>query len=405
MKLDTLYKRTRTGAIQFWEIVWADSLDGYSYIMKASGKLGTDKPIPHNEHIREGKQGRTHVQQAEFQAQSDWRKKRDEGYKSLEDLKIEACTIGHLANGYYSYPGCGVMYMTLDWCLNHCLPKFNTDASGNVKPMLAQTANLDKVSFPCYIQPKLDGVRCLMVVDGKDVTFLSRSGKEYTTLGHIERDVVNYLARLPNLDNNFILDGELYSDLLSFQEITQAVKKQYPNSLKLKFRAYDIVNDKKQKARWVDTFALVRDIDSSNVVWVETSEAYSKEQVKEFHDAWVQKGYEGAMLRLFDGTYDQGQRSSSLLKVKVFDENEFIFIGWDKGQREEDLLAILATESGDRFKAKVQGSKVQKEKLVTEHKKVERKSLKVHMFTVKHFGYTDGGLPRFPIGKGFRDYE
>jgi hypothetical protein len=48
--------------------------------------------------------------------------------------------------------------------LKKYLPQFNTDASGNVKPMLAKAVDWKKVQYPCYIQPKLDGVRCLMIV-------------------------------------------------------------------------------------------------------------------------------------------------------------------------------------------------------------------------------------------------
>jgi ATP-dependent DNA ligase len=276
--------------------------------------------------------------------------------------------------------------------------KFNTDANGNVKPMLATDwKKVKSITYPCYIQPKLDGVRCLMIVERSgpdmDVTFLSRSGKPYTTLQHIADDVMENAG-----PNPFILDGEVYSSELTFQEITQAVKKQCPNSLKLQFRAYDVVTEHVQADRYDILMDLMKLLNSNCVTWVPTLVANHEQYIRDYHDDWVRQGYEGAMIRLFDGVYGQGQRSRHLLKVKEFDETEFDFYQWETGQREEDLIAVLFNKSGVKFKAKMTGTREHKEKL-RKHTGGDSK------MTVKHFGYTDDGLPRFPIGKAFRDYE
>ena len=34
-----------------------------------------------------------------------------------------------------------------------------------MKPALAEDAIIDKVMFPCYVQPKIDGVRALFISD------------------------------------------------------------------------------------------------------------------------------------------------------------------------------------------------------------------------------------------------
>lgn len=400
MELETLYKRTKTGAIQYWNIVATDSLDGYSYITKESGQLGTKSPIIHNEHIREGKNiGKsnetTHLQQAELQAKSDWTRKHDEGYKSLKDLGI-------IAIGSNNYQFGEDFYGTMELCLDKALPQFNSDASGNVKPMLATDwKKIKKIDYPVLVQPKLDGVRCLMIVSVTDkeggtssVRYLSRSGKEYTTLNHITTSCTFPIG-------DYILDGEIYSDELTFQEIIAAVKKQRPDSLKLKFRAYDVVTDSTQENRWSETVKLVDAIASPHVWTVITTIADSKELVTSLHNQYVEQGYEGAMIRLLNGTYAQSQRSSHLLKVKEFDENEFAFKNFEFGQRGvEDLIAVLWNTDGDKeFRAKVIGTKKEKEELYEEYKdnSGEGKS-----FTIKHFGFTDENLPRFPIGKGFR---
>lgn len=402
---DTLYKRTKTGAIQYWQISVA--LATYPTICKESGQLGTDSPIQHREEVSVGKQKRSPMEQAISQAESDWKKKHDEGYKSLSDLGI-----GHQNGGVHHglftiHGGVQVPAKTLEEILDSTLPQFNTDAAGNAKPMLAKAVNWDKVKYPCLVQPKLDGVRCLMVVERDEdetahkISFLSRSGKPYTTLKHIETAVRLHTHSTGCIGLPFILDGEIYSDEISFQEIIAAVKKQRPDSLKLKFRAYDLIDDAGQTVRYLKAEELVKNIGSDTVVMVETKTASMQSQIKEWHDEWVSQGYEGAMIRHTDGMYGQGQRSSDLLKVKEFDETEFAFKNFEFGQRGvEDLIAVCWTADGEQeFRAKMIGTKAEKEDLYDENDLSEGRSM-----TIKHFGWTDDGLPRFPIGKAFREY-
>lgn len=396
----TLYKRKKTGAIQYWKICTVSSV-AETIIRKESGQLGTVSPIIHDDTLTEGKNyGRAnatnHEQQAVLQAASDWKKKKDEGYKSVEDLiddkGFDAENLG-------------------EW-LEARLPKFNTDASGNAKPMLAKTVNWAKVEYPCYAQPKLDGVRSLMIVnpeEGPIVRFITRKGKEITTLGHIAADIEDYLgdvsAQLKALNDegvpSFVLDGEIFSYELTFQEIVSAVKAQKPNSLKLKFRAYDIVNDEPQSVRWPLTKLQVGRINSDHVTLVDTHIARSKDEVQALYADFMSKGYEGAMIRHLSGTYGQGQRSSDLLKVKEFIDGEFAFIRFEHGQRGvEDLIAVCINESGDEFRAKMRGNLAEKVAMYDKMDELEGTSI-----TIKYFELTDAGLPRFPVGVGFRDYE
>jgi DNA ligase-1 len=387
MVLDTLYKRAKTGKIQYWKIkVAGASLSNHGWeIVKESGQIGTENPIIHRETITQGKNiGKSNEttphEQAISQAQSDWVKKHDEGYKSAQDLNWD-----------------NTVDLTLTEWLEGTLPQFNTDASGNAKPMLATDwKKVKKINYPVFVQPKLDGVRCLMIVsetgeiDGKSsVRYLSRSGKDYTTLNHITTSCIFPVGE-------YILDGEIYSDELTFQEIIAAVKKQRPESLKLKFKAYDIVNSENQVERWAQTKDIVEYIDSPEIQLVPTLIAHSEEDVKESHDGWVQQGYEGAMIRILRGTYAQGQRSRDLLKVKEFDETEYPFLRWEIGQRPEDLIAVLDANAQGEFRAKMIGTAEEKVSL-------QNHPSNTGMITIKHFGFTEDGLPRFPIGKAFRD--
>ena len=403
MILETLFKRTKTGAIQYWKVLTSPDEHHGCHIVKESGQLGTISPITHREFLNCGKNvGRsnetTPEEQAESQALSDWTKKHDEGYKTLKDLGIITPGEDHvfeIGNGEGYFAG----YGTLEAALNNEMPSFNSDANGQPKPMLATCwTKVKNITYPCYVQPKLDGVRALLIATDEDIIILSRSGKQYTTVGHIVDSVVDYMEA--NNYPAFILDGELYSEEISFQEIIQAVKKQCPNSLKLKFRAYDIVNDDNQRQRLQQTQQMVASIGSEHITMVETQITDNPEHVKNLHDQWVSHGYEGAMLRMFDGIYAQGQRSRQLLKVKEFDSNEFAFKTFEFGQRGvEDLIAVCWTEENKEFRAKMIGTRAQKEQLYAQI------DLEGSFLTVKHFSWTTDKLPRFPIGVAFRSYE
>ena len=136
MKLPLLYKRTKTTAIQYWEI-YTEEQSGAGQITKTSGQYGTDKPLINVELITQGKNlGKSNetspIQQADSQAQSDWNKKKDQGYKDFTDLGLEFTDSWQYAD---------VAYPNLKSALEAALPKFNSDASGMCKPMLALPVN------------------------------------------------------------------------------------------------------------------------------------------------------------------------------------------------------------------------------------------------------------------------
>ncbi len=307
----------------------------------------------------------------------------------------------------YNYKG--ESFNTLEKVLEKALPNFNSGLNNIPLPMLAKAVNWKTITYPCFVQPKLDGVRCLVLIQiernknteeyGR-IQFLSRSGKHYNTLSHIHSKIYDKVLD-STITESTIIDGEIYSDQLSFQEIVSAVKAQKENSLKLQFRAYDIVSDDLQDVRIAKLYQLIDSINSPHITKVHTNIVTNKSEITALHDQFVQQGYEGAMIRNPKGWYGRGQRSSDLLKVKEFDENEFAFKCFEHGQRGvEDLIAVCWNKDGIAFRAKVVGTKSEKEDLYLLNDYSEGKS-----FIIKHFGVTEDGLPRFPIGKGFRNYE
>ena len=396
-KQPCLYKRAKTGDIQYWQIQVDDTT-----IIKQSGKLGTKKPIIHREVISTGKNiGKSNETtpraQALMQMASDWARKRDEGYKSLVDLGIME---------YGDYVSKDGQDLSLAEMLQVQLPQFNTDANLNLKPMLAPTKGWKKGDkknkYPKFAEPKLDGVRSTIIIDGLDINILSRSGKPYDTLQHIVAALKRGIAKGAFLKTGkVILDGEIYLHGLLLEEINEAVKKPNDNTPKLQFWCYDVPSKNgNQQERSYEMLSLVADINEPEICFTVQYGVNNDDDVEKLHNDWVEKGFEGAMLKDPAGTYQPGQRSSYWTKVKMFDDSEFAFKNFEFGQRGvEDLVAVCWVDVNgqlEEFRAKMQGTLEMKEKLY------QRDDLEGRSLTVKHFGYSKYGIPNLPTGKAFK---
>lgn len=397
--MERLYKRTKTGSIQQWyyllvnDGIWTSVSGQLGGVLTSHSKQAKAKNV--------GKKNATNpAQQALLDAESEWRSKKDEGYKTF----AEAC--GPIA--FRITPG----DMELLAHLNKCLPQFNTDTLGNVKPMLAPSkpwrAGDKKNKYPRIMEPKLDGVRATCVIDKKDndavVSFLSRSGKPYYSLAHLAAIVWQKSEIFPQ--GITILDGEIYKHGWTLSEINTAVKKYREGITKqLNFWVYDIASsDSTQSIRSITTKDYVKKI-GSPLQSLPSTNIISDKAVQFAHDIFIEAGFEGGMLKDPNGTYQPGQRSSFWTKVKMFDDDEYKIVGYELGERGvEDLIFICESPNGSTseptFKAKMKGSTASKQLLFDDMENIIGKDL-----TVKHFGFTDYGIPNLPTGKTIRDYE
>ena len=106
------------------------------------------------------------------------------------------------------------------------------------KPMLAYPVSDKPIDYtkPVFMQPKLDGVRCLIQYERrriskpiKRVVAYSRTGKEWKNIDHILQSLKPFFQVNPNV----ILDGELYNHALrdDFEKIISCVRKTKPTAV------------------------------------------------------------------------------------------------------------------------------------------------------------------------------
>jgi ATP-dependent DNA ligase len=226
-----------------------------------------------------------------------------------------------------------------------------------IKPMLAYKVDAKPIDWTkkVYMQPKLDGVRCVIQLNDKgEVYAYSRTGKPWLNIEHILQDLK------PSFDLNpkMILDGELYNHSLrnDFEKIISLVRKQKPTaddraeSKKLvQFHCYDYAHTDEDYSTRMNNL-VCSDFYSYCVKHLHTTQVKEKSHAEVLHALNLEAGYEGSILRL-DGPY-QCKRSYNLQKFKDFHDTEATIIGYvdGKGKREGTLgKFLMQDDDGIKF--------------------------------------------------------
>jgi len=375
----TLYGKSKTGKTQVWqiEVIKQDP----TAVIRVTYGYQDGKQVVNEKEITKGKNlGKknetTPYEQALLEAQSTWEGKIDGGYAE----KLGNAQAPSLAS-------------------DNAVAAHKT-----VSPMLAQDYHKQgkKIVFPCYVQAKLDGVRSIFFNNA----LTSRNGKPFSGLDHIIAELA------PATKEGLILDGEVYSTTLSFQQFVGLVKKKtYTAADKEQLKhvnlwVYDCVNDAPFESR----LATLKDFFSRNkftqIHLLPTEECVKREDLKGFHDKYVLEGNEGLMVRNKQGMYQLGARSYDLQKYKEFEDAEYKVTGFTDGQGLEKGLVIWTceTKDGQHFQVRPRGTHEARAEIFKDVTKNPKKYIGKEL-TVRFQELTGDGIPRFPVGISFRDYE
>jgi DNA ligase-1 len=324
--------------------------------------------------------------------------------------------------------------------------------AGPFLPMLAQTfdpadiaAGTKKkkvIKFPCFVQPKLDGLRCVsyMTRTANDVTAValqSRTGAFFTGLPHIAAALRPYLSQHPNI----VIDGELYTDQMPFEELAGLIKKKkitesdVTRLKKVKYHVYDIYNHSQhdmpysermgllaaavrrcgcvandtsmagaassgRMLRSAATTVVATDDAAAAVVLVRTEKVAVLSEFRQLFAEFVEAGYEGIMLRNAAGVYHANYRSNDLQKYKEFMEDEYRIIDFTQGEGRDAgaVIWVCETADGKEFSVRPRGTMEQRGAWFNDGGSYIGKNL-----TVVYQELTEEGKPRFPIGKCLRE--
>jgi hypothetical protein len=287
-------------------------------------------------------------------------------------------------------------------------------------PAAAATAKKNNIEFPCFVQPKLDGLRCIMYRDPvtSELHCQSRTGSYFDTMDHIKTSLGPVFAKHPNT----IFDGELYTTEIPFEELAGLIKKKKltPSDKErlcaIQYHIYDIVDETKP---FEDRHAMIRKIFARHAAssllsphsqhpdhmplfirLVPTTEAKTPADFRRQFGEFIETGYEGIMLRNKKGMYRCNYRSHDLQKYKEFLEDEFPIVGFTQGDGRDKgtIIWICVTKEGKEFSVRPRGTMEHRRKLFQTGEKYVGKKL-----TIIYQELTEEGKPRFPVGKDVRD--
>lgn len=359
MKFDTLYKTDSKNKTREWNVTVVDLGDHAEIIVTHGAKNGQmqEKVTEIWEGKNLGKKNETsYLEQAIFESKSKWLKQQDKGYNTVIGEK-------------------------------------------EFLPMLAKNFkdHTNKVVYPCYVQPKLDGLRSTTSLEIDNIISRSRKNKIWNTIEHILEAVSDFLKK----NTNIVLDGEIYCDpqVMSFQKICSAIKRDKANeeSLKAELWCYDIYDKNRPELTFEERLKLIPNL-GKPFIQVKTILCHNEEEVFENHKNFVKSGYEGSIVRNMSGTYKVDGRSFDLLKLKDFQDGEYKIIGKELDKNRETIFICLDEKTNKEFNCKPEGSHEERLNYYKEDNIGK-------YLTVRFFDFTSDGLPRFGVGVCVRDYE
>ena len=371
-KFPTLYKHTAKEGTQVWNISVED-IKGVPHIVIEHGLKGGKQQLSKEPILKgknTGKKNETSPQQQALnEAQSRWEIKLSrKGYgQTVEESAAVRWASPMLALPYEK------QYKKVDW----------------------STA---------FSQPKLDGFRMMARLKNGKVEITSRENQPLDALSHLRKVIEGVKFHVSGTDaSEVVFDGEAYCHGMSLNEISSACKKKSDLSKKIQFHVYDAMlgtADFHTRSEFAREF--VEAAGSDLLVPVETVKVRSESDLMVCQKEFVEQGYEGAMLRHGNVGYQAGKRTPHLLKVKTFEDAEFVVVDYKMGRGKYDGVPIFTceTEDGNPFDVTAPGTMEEKKAMGKRAKEYVGKKLTVKY---QYMTKTDEPVPFLPVAKAFRD--
>lgn len=375
----TLYQKDSTDRIRSWQIEVVKYSD-YSEIIINTGlldgaKVKTVTQITEGKNI--GKSNETdHYSQAILEANSKVDSQLKKGYvKDFNNIQNKDLL------------GSGIPAPML-------AHKHHPTGEQKSSKTLAQMGILGKKIF---CQPKLDGNRCLIKVENGVAVMYTRSGDIMPVqLKNILDDVLKGRTQV----ESFILDGELFSNKFSFNKLNGLIKRQTASKedveerKNIKYHLYDVMTDEGYEER----YKFIQNFASDNIEVIPNFGVIATdENIKKYLEMFLAEGHEGLMLRQINMPYDH-KRSWQLVKVKVFEDEEFELIGFEEDKRGNFVGSFVVTDGTHTFNAGASGQGEEERTYMWNH----QDEFIGKMATVCFFGRSEYGVPRFPKMKGLK---
>ena len=278
------------------------------------------------------------------------------------------------------------------------------------KPMLAleYSKHGHKLNWKNIIgQAKLDGIRCLAKLHNCEIHLKTRKGNDFPGMENIKE-----ILKKIKLDENIILDGELYSKSLPFRRITGLVRKSPKkmntqdliDSDKISLYVFDMIDLNNLDMPFSERYTFIKTkLKNTKFIKIVPIQVVTKKNVNQVLEKYVNDGYEGLMLRNKKSPYQIEKRTADLQKYKKFYDDEFKIIDYKEGTGNDKgtiIWVCKSNKSNTNFKVRPIGTRAERQTLFNNAEKYIGTDL-----TVKYQELSSNGIPRFPVGIAIRNYE
>jgi len=297
------------------------------------------------------------------------------------------------------------------------IPTFNVALANKYDEKTKKKVDLEKDVW--YVSRKLDGVRCLIVVDekGKAKSY-SRAGKQFHTLSLVEKEIESLGVK------NVVFDGEMCivnkDGNEDFQSIMKEIGRKDHTIQKGLFQSFDYIvyedfsKGYSTKKLFSERFLALQDLLQDAVInnsikhlsFLQQTPIFSFKELDDFASEAASNGWEGLMLRKND--LYKGKRSNDILKVKTFFDYEykveslnfgpFRHIKEGKEVEEEMLSAVTIKHKGNTVNVGSGFTIDQRKRFYSKPSEIHGKIITVQYFEESQNQSGDYSL-RFPVVK------
>jgi ATP-dependent DNA ligase len=284
-----------------------------------------------------------------------------------------------------------------------------------IYPVLLSSLRKDFDFEGAFVQPKIDGIRCLAQIELGKLVMYSKKKRSFPFFSLLKQELANLFERRKIED--LILDGELYIHQIETESgIVDDPSQRFrlissicnvnrvepsPYEDQIEFHIFDVY------LKGVPYIKRKKIIDKLNLkgrlVNVESIRVSSLEQVINLELDFEKEGYEGAVIRRPEMMYIPDTRSPMAIKMKAFitDECEVVGVNLKSHDKSNFSWKCRFPSSQRIFSVTPFGSKQER------RKQYENESLIGKLLTIRYQDEIDKerDAPRFPIALSFRDYE
>ena len=199
------------------------------------------------------------------------------------------------------------------------------------------------ISAGVFVSPKLDGYRCLAIIDNGEVNLYSRNGSEFNNFPSIKESLAKSFVGM-----SLVLDGEIMSDDFQAMQKTAFADKRGTSVGDVKYHVFDYLT----LDEWMSsTFLLEK---SKRLVYLkDRTKKFGPEviavpqeltwelgRVLELEVEYMNQGFEGAMV-LPNIPYYRGRSANRLMKFKTMLTQDCNIVSLYEGERGSRLEGMM----------------------------------------------------------------